>query len=71
MKGLAVIGAVLLLLGVLSFVVPIPHSQDHSVKIGDARLGVETHSSEKVPPAVSIVLLGAGVLVLALGARKG
>jgi hypothetical protein len=70
MKPLALIGVVLILLGVLSFVVPIPHSNDHSIKIGDSRLGVQTHSSEKIPVAASVVLLGAGVVTLVLGARK-
>jgi hypothetical protein len=70
MKGLSLVGLVLLLLGLLSFVVPIPHRQDHSVKIGDAKIGVTTESSDKVPPAVSIVLLGAGVLILVVGAKK-
>jgi hypothetical protein len=70
MKLLSIIGAVLLLLGVLSFVVPIPHQEDHSVKIGDAKLGVQTHSSEKLPLGASIVLVGAGVACLVLSSRK-
>jgi len=70
MKSLYIVGVVLLLLGVLSFVVPIPHREDHSVKIGDAKIGIQTESSEKVPTAVSVVLLGTGVLVLFLGLRK-
>jgi len=70
MKSLSLIGAVLLILGVLSFVVPIPHSENHGVKIGDTRIGVQTQSSQKVPPAASVTLVGVGVLVLILGARK-
>jgi hypothetical protein len=64
------IGALLLVLGILSFVVPIPHSEDHSVKIGDAKIGVQTQDSEKLPPAVGIVLLVGGIALLALGSRK-
>ena len=70
MKSLPLVGVVLLLLGVLSFVVPIPHRENHSVKIGDAKIGVQTESSEKLPTAASVVLLGAGVLVLFLGSRR-
>lgn len=70
MKSLYIVGVVLLLLGVLSFVVPIPHREDHSVKIGDAKIGIQTESRDKAPTAVSVVLLGAGVLVLFLGSRK-
>jgi hypothetical protein len=70
MKPSALVGAVLIVLGALSFVVPIPHRDDHSIKIGDSRIGVQTQSSEKVPVAASVILLGAGVLTLVLGARK-
>ena len=69
MKSLLLVGVVLLLLGVLSFVVPIPNRENHSVRIGDAKIGVQTESSEKLPTAASVVLLGAGVLVLFLGSR--
>jgi di/tricarboxylate transporter len=70
MKSTTLIGAVLLVLGLLAFVVPVPQREDHSVKIGDARIGVQTQSSQKLPPAVGIVLLAGGVLALVLGSRK-
>jgi hypothetical protein len=70
MKGLTLVGLLLLVLGILSFVVPVPHSENHGVKIGDAKIGVQTSSSEKLPPAVGIVLLLGGVAVLIAGARK-
>jgi hypothetical protein len=71
MKALAMIGVVLVLLGALSFVVPIPHQQDHSVKIGDSKVGIQTQTSEKLPVAASVALIGAGILALALGSQKG
>jgi len=70
MKALPLVGVLLLVLGVLSFVVPIPHSENHGVKIGDAKISVETQSSDKLPPAVGIVLLAGGVVALILGLRK-
>jgi uncharacterized membrane protein len=70
MKSLTLVGILLLVLGVLSFVVPIPHSEDHSVKIGDAKIGVQTQNSEKLPPAAGIVLLAGGVVALIVGMRK-
>ena len=70
MKNLVFIGAILLVLGLLSFVVPIPHSEDHGVKIGDAKIGVTTQTSEKLPPAVGITLLAGGILALVLGSRN-
>ena len=70
MKALPLIGAVLLLLGILSFVVPIPHKENHSVKIGDAKFGVQTEDSERLPIAASITLVGAGLLVLVVGLQR-
>lgn len=70
MKALPLVGVLLLVLGVLSFVVPVPHRENHGVKIGDAKISVETENSEKLPPAVGIVLLAGGVGALILGLRK-
>ena len=70
MKNTAMIGVVLLVLGVLAFVIPVPKSEDHSVKVGDAKIGVQTQSSSKLPPYVGAVLVGGGILALVVGARK-
>jgi hypothetical protein len=70
MKGVAIVGVLLLVLGLLAFVVPVPHSENHGVKIGDTKIGVQTQSSEKLPPAVGVVLLVGGVVALALGGRS-
>ncbi len=70
MKTLSLVGVLLMVLGILSFVVPLPHREHHGVRLGDARIGVETESSDKLPPAAGIVLLGGGVIALILGMRK-
>jgi UDP-N-acetylmuramyl pentapeptide phosphotransferase/UDP-N-acetylglucosamine-1-phosphate transferase len=70
MKGFTLLGAILLILGVLAFAVPIPRTKDHDVKIGDTRIGVETQHHERVPPLLAGTLVVAGVVVLAVGARK-
>ena len=70
MKSVTIIGVVLLVLGVLAFVVPIPRHENHAVKIGDTKIGVQTETREKLPPPVGIVLLAGGVLALVLGSRK-
>ena len=70
MRPLAWIGIVILVLGILSFFVPVPTSHSHSVKVGDASLGVTTHSDEKLSPAIGGVLCAAGVVLLVAGSRK-
>jgi hypothetical protein len=70
MKGLAIVGVVLLVLGLLSFIVPIPQREEHGMKIGDAKISVQTEASKTLPPAVGAVLLAGGVLALVLGLRK-
>jgi len=70
MKALPLVGVLLLVLGVLSLIVPVPHSERHGVKFGDAKISVETQSSDKLPPAVGIVLIAGGVVALVLGLRR-
>jgi hypothetical protein len=65
MKPLFWIGVVLLILGVASLVVPIPHQENSGISVGGASIGIRTSHSEKVPPLVSCVLIlaGAGMMV--------
>lgn len=70
MKAMPVLGVLLLILGALAFVIPVPQRDDHSVRIGDAKITVQTENREKLPPAVGIILIGGGVLSLVLARRK-
>ena len=70
MRPLAWIGIVVLILGILAFIVPVPMSHSHSVKLGDASVGVTTHTDEKLSPVVGGVLCAAGVVLLVAGSRK-
>ncbi len=65
MKALMLVGVLLVVLGILSFFVPVPHSEHHGVNLGDAHVGITTHDDEKVAPAVSTVLVvvGAGLMI--------
>jgi hypothetical protein len=65
MKALMLVGVVLLVLGIVSFFVPFPHSEHNGVKIGDAHVGITTHDDEKVSPTVSLALIvvGAGLMI--------
>jgi len=70
MRLLTVIGVVVLVLGILSFVVPVPVSHSHSAKIGDASVGITTHDHEKLSPAIGGVLCAVGVVLLIAGTRR-
>ena len=70
MKGLTMLGIILLVVGVLAFFVPIPHTENHGVKVGDAKIGVQTEHSDRLPPVVAGVLVLAGVVSLAAGSRS-
>jgi hypothetical protein len=71
MKPLFIVGLIVLILGIASFFVPVPHSENHGIKVGDTSIGVQTHDSERVSPVVSIVLLLAGAGMMIAGQGKG
>ncbi len=65
MKTLFAVGLAVVVLGILSFFVAVPHSENHGIKAGDVNVGIQTHSSEKISPAISAVMLvvGAGLMI--------
>jgi hypothetical protein len=71
MKIFLAVGLILIVLGVASLVVPIPHSQTQGIKIGDASIGVQTSHSERVSPVISVVLIAGGIALSIAGVRGG
>ena len=69
MKAVFWIGLVLLIIGVCSFFISVPHTENHGVKIGGASLGVQTRDDQKLPPVFSGVLVGGGIVMMIAGAR--
>jgi uncharacterized membrane protein YjfL (UPF0719 family) len=71
MKGLFLIGLVVLILGIASFFVPIPHSETQGIKAGDVNIGVQTQHSEKLSPIIGVVLVvaGAGMMIAGRGGK--
>jgi hypothetical protein len=69
MKIVLFVGLVLLVLGIASLIVPIPHTETHKVKAGDVNFGVRTTHSERVSPIISVVLIAGGVALVIAGAR--
>ena len=71
MKALFGVGLVVLVLGLFSFFVPVPHTEHYGVSAGDLHVGVNTEHSERVAPAISVVLLVAGAGMMIAGRGKG
>jgi len=69
MKALFWLGLLAVIVGVALLFVPIPHTEKHGVKAGDISLGVETRTQEKISPAISgvIVLAGVGLMIATRG----
>ena len=61
MKALFWIGMVVLILGIVSLVVPIPRNEREGFEAGGVSVGVETRHKEKVSPFVSAVMILGGV----------
>jgi hypothetical protein len=69
MKIFLFAGLLLVVLGIASLVVPIPHSETQGIKIGDASIGVQTSHSERVSPIISVVLIAGGIALTVAGGR--
>ena len=63
------IGLVLLMLGVVSLLLPIPRNQRDGVSVGGVSIGIETRHDERVSPIVSAVMIlgGAGLMIAGKG----
>ena len=70
MKALFWIGMVVLVLGIVSLVVPIPSSEREGLKVGGLSVGVETRHEEKVSPVLSAVMIFSGVGAMVAGKMK-
>jgi hypothetical protein len=70
MRPLFWVGLVVLIMGVLSLVVPIPHREKEGIAIAGVSIGVETRHEDKVPPALSAVMILGGLGAMAVGKGK-
>ncbi len=71
MKAIFAIGIVLIVLGILSLLVPIPQTEEHSFKSGDFKIGVQTTEHRRVSPVISAILIAGGLGAMIVGSRKG
>jgi hypothetical protein len=70
MKALLMIGLVIVVLGILSFFVPVPHTERHGLDAGDIHVGVNTHHDEMLPPYVGVILIVVGGGLMVVGGRR-
>jgi hypothetical protein len=70
MKTLLFAGLLMIVLGIASLVVPIPHSETEGIKVGNTNLGIQTSHSERVSPIVSMVLVAGGIALSIAAARS-
>jgi hypothetical protein len=70
MKMLLYAGLLLIVLGIASLVVPIPHTETEGIKVGSANLGIQTSHSERISPIISVVLIAGGIALSIAGARS-
>jgi hypothetical protein len=69
-KALLVVGLIILVLGILSFFVPVPHTEHHGMDAGDIHVGVNTHHDELLPPYVGVILIVVGGGLMIAGGRR-
>ena len=69
MKTLFWVGLVVLLLGIASLFVAIPHNENKGIKVGDASIGVQVRHHDRVSPLVSGILIAAGAGMMITGGR--
>jgi hypothetical protein len=67
MKAFAVVGIVVLVLGVLSFIVPFPHYHHHGMSVGNSHIGLTTEHDAKLPVGAGIVLVVVGAALIIAG----
>jgi hypothetical protein len=71
MKVLVWVGMLMLVLGIASLVVPIPHNEREGFMAGGVSVGIETQHEEKVSPYVSAAVILGGIGMIVVGKMKG
>jgi hypothetical protein len=70
MKILFLAGVLLVVLGIMSLFVPIPHTEDKGIQAGDLKIGMQIEHKERVAPIVSAVLILAGAGMMIAGRKR-
>ncbi len=72
MKAMAVLGIVLIVLGVIALVHPgIPYNTQRDViRVGPMQSTIETQKTVEVPRVLSVLVIAGGVALLVVGLKK-
>jgi uncharacterized membrane protein len=70
MRVLLIIGILMIVLGIVSLFVSIPHRESSGLKFGGAQIRVQTQTSERIPVPASIAIILGGVVLAAVGGRS-
>jgi hypothetical protein len=70
MKALFWIGMAVLILGIASFVVPIPRSEREGFRAGGVSVGIETRHAQMLSPFVGAVMILGGIGTMVAGRVK-
>jgi hypothetical protein len=70
MKAVLWVGVLVLVLGIASLFVAIPHKETHGIKAGDVNIGVQTETSETLPRGVSVALIVGGLVLAVIGGAR-
>ncbi len=70
MRALLAIGLLLLILGLVLLFVPVKRRVRHGFEAGPLSVGVTTVERERVPVAISGLLIAGGVVLMVAGSRK-
>ena len=70
MKAMFIVGLVIIILGIASLFIPIPHHDREGISAGNVSIGINVKHDEKVSPIVSAVLILGGVGLMIAGSRK-
>ena len=71
MKALFWLGLLILVLGIASLFVVIPHWETQGIKGGDVNIGIQVKRHERVSPTVSVILIAGGIGMMIAGGSVG
>ena len=70
MRPLMWAGLLVLALGIAAFFVSVPRRHSEGVRVGDAKIGVEATTHEKLPPWVGGIMVAGGIVMMVAGGRE-